>query len=327
MSPSNLSTRFTELFHLAFPVMAAPMSRSSGGTIAAAVSNAGGLGTFGAHGGGPEWLREQIRLVKSLTGRAFGVGFIVWDDGIDPEHFAVAMEERVPVFHFSFAEAGRYITDAKSIGSFVISQVQTEQAAVSAVEAGADVLVAQGNEAGGHTGEALRAPLFERIRTMYPNIPVLAAGGISSGRSLGIMLNAGADGASVGTAFLACSDNPDVDEVYRQRVIEGTGDQTVYTDMFDRLSEASGSKPWSAGIAARVLTNKWVERWAGHESEMMQQLDRVLPEYREAGASGDTEMRPLYAGLGVGDVTSVRSAAAIITEMCNEATAMMESGN
>lgn len=258
----DLQTRFTRLLGLQAPIMSSPMGGSSGGTIAAAVSNAGGLGTFAAqHRGGAEWLREQIRLARSFTQHPFGVGFIVRDSGVDPELFDIVVDEHVPVIHFSFADAGDLIAKAKAAGALVVSQVQTSYAANAAVNAGADVLVAQGTEAGGHSGLAGIELLLEQVRTEHTDVPVLAAGGISSGARMAWALGAGADGVSVGTAFLACSDNPEVNEDYRQKVVEGTGDQTVRTDLFDRLSFALGGEPWPSGIAARVLTNEMVRKW------------------------------------------------------------------
>ena len=317
MKHSALRTRFTSMLDLTVPIMSSPMSGSTGGTLAAAISNAGGLGTFGAHHrGGPVWLREQIRVARALTDRRFGVGFIVRDTGVPAKLFDIALQERVPVFHFSFADANVPIGQAKAVGAFVLRQVQTPHAARVALDAGADVLIAQGTEAGGHTGRTRLAPLFEELRTLFSETPILVAGGISTCGRLAQMLATGADGASVGTPFLACSDNPDVDGDYQQRILDGTGDQTVYTDMFDRLNHALGGEAWPDGIAARVLKNAIVQRWHGREAEMLQQLESLLPSYRDGQSRRDADVQALYAGMGVGDVRSVRTAANICSALC-----------
>lgn len=322
MTHIALQTRFTEMFDLQVPIMSAPMSNHSGATLAAAVSNAGGLGMFGSHRPGDiEWLPEEINLAKSLTDRDFGVGFIVREAGTDLDLFNVAIEEKVPVILFSFADASELIARAKSNGCRAISQVQTFQDAENAIAAGVDVLVAQGNEAGGHTGSLTLAPLLESIRDAFPNMPVLAAGAISSGERLAGAIKAGADGASIGTAFLACSDNPDVNDDYKQRILAGTGEQTTYTDLYDNLAHALGGWKWPEGIAARLLRNPLVEEWSGREDELMRNLDKVASTYEPR--RHDPDVRPVYAGKGVGEVTRIQPANEIISSLMADADAAL----
>jgi nitronate monooxygenase len=311
-------TSFTRLLNIRCPIMAAPMSGHSGGTIAAGVSNAGGLGTFGAHArGGPDWLREQIQLARSLTTSPFGVGFITPFLHKGAELFKTVLEEEVPVLIFSFSDARECIAEAKARGTLVISQVQSETAADEAVSAGADVLVVQGNEADGHTGQALLAPLFRSVRAQNPGLPILVAGGIATSQQLAAALSDGADGASVGTVFLACKDNPDVIPERTQRILESTADDTVYTRVFDRLASlVQGSPAWPDGIAARLLRNPIVDTWHGRENEMEQHLDTLGPAFREASSRRDPDGTAVYAGSGVGDITVVRTAAEIIESLC-----------
>jgi nitronate monooxygenase len=172
-----LRTRVIERFGIQYPVMSALMSLHSGGRLAAAVSQAGGLGLFGGtNPAGPDWVREQIRYVRSQTNSPFGVGFITHLIPVFPENFEVVLEERVPVVTFSFADSQPWLGRAKEQGITTIYQVQTMEAAAQAVAAGADILVAQGNEAGGHTGAMTLFPLLINIIGQYPDIPVMAAG-------------------------------------------------------------------------------------------------------------------------------------------------------
>src|SRR4030095_6728039 len=198
-----ITTRFTQLFGLDYPIMSAPMAMYSGGRLAAAVSKAGALGSFG--GGhrtkGPDWLAQEVALIRSKTDRPFGIGFITPFIPFVAPLFEAAVKAKPAVIAFSFADPGPYTENAKSAGARVICQVQSMSHAREAVAAGADVLVAQGNEAGGHAGTTLLLPFLHPADAAFPDSPVLASGVIASGRSLAAVLAAGADGAWVGTAF------------------------------------------------------------------------------------------------------------------------------
>ena len=157
-----ISTRFTQMFSLDYPLMSAPMAMHSGGHLAAAVSKAGALGSFGGvhQTKGPDWLRDEIAHIRSQTDRPFGVGFITAFIPMFPTLFDAAVEAKPNVIGFSFGSPGPYADKAKAAGAKVMCQVQSMSHAREAVAAGADILVAQGNEAGGHTGR--RAPTTRR---------------------------------------------------------------------------------------------------------------------------------------------------------------------
>jgi nitronate monooxygenase len=283
-----LKTKVTEWFGIQYPVMSAPMSLHSGGRLAAAVSQAGGLGLFGGtNPTGPDWVREQIRYVRSQTNGPFGVGFITHLIPVFPENFEVALEERVPVVTFSFAGPHPWLSRAKEKGITIICQVQTMEAAAQAVAAGADILVAQGNEAGGHTGAMTLFPLLINIVDQYPDIPVMAAGGVGYGRSLAAVLAAGSEGAWVGTAFLATPEAVEVPEAYKNCIVQSNGEDTIYTQIFDILDPAIFHIPaWPEGIAALAYNNRFVQEWHGRENELRQGLDQVIPRYLEAASAG-----------------------------------------
>ena len=235
-----LRTRFTDQLGLDYPVMNAPMSNHSGGQLAAAVSEAGSLGTFGGTNDfGPEWLREQIAHVRSATDRPFGVGFITQLIEYNTVNIEIALEERVPVFIFSFADPDPWVGRAKDTGAVTICQVQSLDLVRQAVDDGADILMAQGNEAGGHTGETNLLPLLVGLVERYPDIPVLAAGGITSGRALAGAIAAGAEGASLGTAFLATPEAVEVPDTFKEQVVQSDGQDTVFTRLYDLL----GTRP------------------------------------------------------------------------------------
>jgi nitronate monooxygenase len=160
-----LRTRITEMFGLDYPVMSAPMAMHSGGKLAAAVSKAGGLGSFGGvhQTKGPDWIREEVAFIRSQTDRPFAIGFITAFLPMFEQHFQAVLDERVPVVALSFGSPQGAIDKAKAAGAWVICQVQSLTHAKDAVDRGADVLVTQGNEAGGHTGTMNLLPLLVSV--------------------------------------------------------------------------------------------------------------------------------------------------------------------
>ena len=311
-----LLTRFTELLGLTYPLMSAPMSNHSGGQLAAAVSLAGGLGAFGgSNGWGADWMRQQIAHVRSRTDRPFGVGFITQLIEPDPKNFEIALEEGVPVIIFSFTDPQPWLGRAKAAGATTICQVQSVELAELAVAAGADVLLAQGNEAGGHTGSINLLPLLVELVERYPEIPILAAGGITGGRALAAVLAAGAQGASLGTAMLATHEAVEVPETFKERIVLSDGQDTTFTRLYDLL----GDTPWPEGIAGRVYRNRLVREWDGRDAEVMARREELATDAAAARARQDPELASVYMGQGAGQVRAVRPAAEVVQEICEEA--------
>ena len=325
LNPDNttmMRTRFTELLGLDYPVMSAPMSNHSGGRLGAAVSVAGGLGTFGGSNGfGPDWFREQIAFIRAQTERPFGVGFITQLIEGDPENFEIALAERVPVVIFSFADPRPWIGRARDAGAVVICQVQTPEAAQVAMDAGVDVLLAQGNEAGGHTGEMNLLPFLVELVERHPDTLVLAAGGITSGRALAGVLAAGAEGASLGTALLATPEAVEVPDAFKEQILRSGGQDTAYTRLYDLL----GDDPWPEGIAGRVYRNLLVRQWHGRDDEVLAQREELASDAAAARARGDPELASVYMGQGVGQVKAIRPAGEVVREICTAAEQVLSS--
>ena len=314
-----IQTRFTKDFGIDAPIVSAPMAMHSDGTLAAAVSSAGGLGTFGAAGPlvDPAFVREQIRIVRAQTDKPFGVGFITHLLSDHPQTFDAALEERVPVIFFSFADPTSWIERARASHAKVICQVHTVDAARVAASAGANALIAQGNEAGGHTGELNLLPFLSRLIDEFPGIPILAAGGIAAGRSLAAVLAAGAEGASLGTAFLATHEAP-VPESLKELIVDSTAEDTVYTRLFDILSNArSGFPPWPTSIAARTYNNAFVQKWSGREHELTDHLEEAINDRED---SGDTFG---FFGESASFIREIQSAKSVIGSICSDAEALL----
>ncbi len=314
-----LRTRFTNLFGLDYPIMSAPMAMHSGGHLAGAVSRAGGLGSFGGiqPERGADWLGSEIAYIRSQTDRDFAVGFITHLISVFRPMFDAALEERVPVIAFSFADPAPYVAAAKQSGAKVVCQVQSLKHAREAVAAGADVLVAQGNEAGGHTGTMNLLPLLVSVIDAYPEIPVLAAGGITSGRALSAVLVAGADGAWLGTALLATPECIEVTDAYKDAIVDSGGEDTVYTSVLDVVTvKMFGIPPWPDGIAERVRREPVVDQWIGREAELRASPEIAVNQFTEDRARGG---QTVLMGQGAGMVKSVRPAGDVIREMCEDA--------
>ncbi|MER5599646.1 nitronate monooxygenase [Streptomyces sp. NPDC002265] len=318
-----LHTRFTEMFGITYPVMAAPMALHSGGTLAAAVSAAGGLGSFGGTHPwkGPDWIRAEIATVRATTDRPFGVGFITPLLPFTEPHFEAALEERPDVVALSFADPQPWLARARAARARVMCQVQNYDDAQAAVAAGADVLVAQGAEAGGHTGTMGLLPFLAGIVRRYPDVPVLAAGGIGDGRTLAAVLTAGADGAWLGTAFLATPEAIEVHDVHKRLIVESDGGDTVWTRAYDIVS----GLPWPANIGERVRRNRFTDEWSEREAMLRDRKEEFAPPKDVSPVEGlpDPDTSAILYGQSAVFVDAVRPAAEVVRTIADEAEAIL----
>lgn len=316
-----LRTRFTEMFALRYPIMSAPMAMHSGATIASAVSEAGGLGAFGgANPGGPTWIAEQVAQVRARTDRPFAIGFITPFLTFGGPLFEAALAATAPVLMFSFSDPRPWIEQAAAAGARTICQVQTLEQADLAVEAGADVLVAQGNEAGGHNGHLGLLPFLSAVVSCHPTIPVLAAGGIADGRTLAAVLTAGADGAVVGTAFLATPEVIEVDDVHKKLIVESDGSDTVFTRAYDIAS----GLPWPETIGERVHRNRFTDEWSGREDELHQRREELARAGHFGVRAPDPRSDELPYGQAAGAVDAIRPAAEVLQRICGHAREILQ---
>ncbi|MCC4317805.1 NAD(P)H-dependent flavin oxidoreductase [Streptomyces malaysiensis] len=320
-----LHTRFTEMFGITHPVMAAPMGLHSGGTLAAAVSAAGGLGSFaGTHPWkGPDWIHAEIATIRATTDRPFGVGFITPFLPFTEPHFDAALEERPEIIALSFADPRPWLARAKDAGARVVCQVQNYEDAEVAVAAGADVLVAQGSEAGGHTGTMGLLPFLAEIVRRHPNVPVLAAGGIGDGRTLAAVLTAGADGAWLGTAFLATPEAVEVHDAHKRLIVESDGGDTVWTRTYNIVS----GLPWPETLGERVRRNRFTDEWSERESTLQNRRAAFAPpeDVNPVEAPPDPDTSEIIYGQSACFVDAVRPAADVVRTISEEAEAILDS--
>ncbi|HEX6292798.1 MAG TPA: nitronate monooxygenase [Herpetosiphonaceae bacterium] len=309
-----IHTPLCDLLKIDHPILNAPMGGTATARLAAAVSAAGGFGMIGGtSGAGPDWLRAQIRAVREHTTRPFGVGFISSFPSID-DLVQVALDEKVTAINHSFADPTPYVAAAHALGVKVFAQVQTVAQAAAAAQAGVDLIVAQGTEAGGHTGSAGTLALLPAVVDAVGEIPVVAAGGIADGRGLAAVLMLGAVGAWLGTRFVASHEWGG--QPWEQRaVVAATADDTMRTSVYDEVREA----PFPAGIADRVLRNRFVEEWQGRDAEIRQHRRDLQRQLEEAAQRGDAQVMDISAGVASGLIRSVESAGDIIQRLVQEA--------
>lgn len=312
-----LKTRLTTRFGLTHPIISAPMAFAAGGRLASAVSAAGGLGLIGGGYGDRAWLEEQLSLVAPET---VGCGFITWSLRRAPELLDLVLEHRPRAVILSFGNPAPLAARIKDAGVPLICQVQTRRDAENAIDCGADVIVAQGTEAGGH-GEAratltLVPEVADLVAGRSPDTLVVAAGGIGDGRGLAAALMLGADGALVGSRLWA-SEEANVSRAMHEAALAATGDDTIRSQVMDLARKLD----WPARYTARVLRNAYIARWHGREPELMAVADEEAAKYRKAWAAGDPEGSNTFVGEAVGLIADILPVAEIMRRMVVEAEA------
>ena len=309
-----IHTRLCDLLAIEHPILNAPMGGTATADLAAAVSAAGGFGMIGGTSpGGADWLRAQIRATRARTARPFGVGLISSFAGID-DLIPVALDEQVAAINHSFADPTPYVAAAHAVGVKIFAQVQTLAQAQRAADAGVDVIIAQGTEAGGHTGSIGTFALVPAVVDAAGAIPVVAAGGIADGRGLAAALMLGAAGAWLGTRFVA-SHEWGGQPWEQAAVVAATADDTVRTSVYDRIRAAA----FPDGIADRVLRNAFVECWQGRDDALRAQQDALRQQLAEAAQLADAGVVDISAGVASGIIHAVEPAGAIIRRIVREA--------
>jgi nitronate monooxygenase len=301
-----LRTAFTEMFGLDVPVAGAPMAGVAGGRLAAAVSAGGGLGMIGV---GNATTAEAIRAeadVARQAGAPFGIGLMAWALSAQPAQFDATLEASPALVSVSFGDLHPWALRFREAGIRVATQVGDVAGARAAASQGVDVIVARGREAGGHGLDAVGTlPLLQGVLDAV-GVPVLAAGGIVTARGLAAVLAAGAAGAWLGTAFLACPEAANT-AAARARIRAAAETDTDYVRVFDVAQRI----PWPPEFGGRALANEFSRRWSGREEELARDQD-AQAELAAARKAGDYDTAYLYAGQGVGLVTEERSATEIV---------------
>jgi nitronate monooxygenase len=312
-----LRTRLTERLGIEHPILLAPMGTAAGGRLAAAVTAAGGLGLIGGGYGDADWLEREFAQAGDAR---VGCGFITWSLARKPHLLGQVLRHSPAAIMLSFGSPLPFAEQIKAAGAILICQVQTMAHAREAVEAGADIVVAQGAEAGGH-GVA-RATLTivpevaDYLARSAPATLLLAAGGIADGRGLGAALMLGADGVLIGSRFWA-SEEALVPRSFQAAAVAAAGDDTIRTTVVDVARKID----WPQPFTARVMRTRFTMEWHGREDELAEPavVEREMARYLDASSRGDVDNTGVFVGEAVALIRDIRPAGAILRQIVQEA--------
>jgi nitronate monooxygenase len=313
-----ISTESTARLGIEHPILLAPMGSAAGGRLAAAVTNAGGFGLVGSGYASTTAICNE--LAEAGNARV-GIGFILWALERNPAALDLALDARPAAVMLSFGDPTPFTGRVKDAGCKIICQVQTLAQAREAADAGADIIIAQGRDAGGHSGTTRGTMgLVPAVVDAVSPIPVVAAGGIADGRGLAAALALGAAGISMGTRFTASRESL-WDPAMKATALAAGGDQTMQTRVFDIVRGA----PWPAIYPGRALRNTFSAEWDGREDDLAARQAEAEKAYL-ATAPDDFSKRVVWAGEGVDLVNDIPSAAEIIERIVAQAVATLRQG-
>jgi nitronate monooxygenase len=315
-----IETRLTERFGLTCPIIGAPMARAGGGRLAAAISEAGGLGLIGGGYSDPEWVRTELDQAGDAR---VGIGFITWALEAQPALLEEVLQREPVAIMLSFGDPRPLGARVREAGVPLICQVNNRADTLLAIEAEADVIVAQGGEAGGH-GEHRRGTftlvpeLADVIARRTPESLVCAAGGIADGRGLAAALMLGADGVLIGTRLWA-TDEALVAPGLHAAAIRADGDATTLTTAQDIALSLS----WPPGYPCRVLRNDFTDTWEGRAEELRATGGAIGEQWKQAYAAGDADRTTTIVGEAAGLIDSIAPAGAVIERIVQEAARLL----
>ena len=316
-----IHTRICDLLGVTHPIVLGGMGSATTAPLVAAVSNAGAFGTLGTSAFNAATLEAEIAAIHERTDKPFGVNHLLFQ--IQEDMFAVTLRARPAAAAFAWARKEQNLSDyfrrAHDAGCRVVMHMAGDVGeAVRAAEAGADVIVAQGTEAGGHVGWMASLPLVPMMVKAVAPLPVLSAGGIADGRGLAAALALGADGVLLGTRFMATPEAP-IHPNYKQAIVKSDGHDTVLTEIPDLAS----GRVWP-GAMSRAQRNKFIERWAGREWALRQNAGEIGQQVAAARATGDVDNAPLSFGQDAGLIESIKSVAEVVRDTVREAEEIMK---
>jgi enoyl-[acyl-carrier protein] reductase II len=310
-----IRTPFCDAFGVEHPVALGGMGSIFAPRMVAAVSEAGGLGAHGCHNLTVEQIRQVAREIREITRKPFGLNFLLFR--INDECFEAALKEKPPVIAFAWPRGDQalkpYIDRAHDVGAKVTFMVSGVEGARRAAEAGADAIVAQGSEAGGHVGWMGSIALTPMVVDAVAPLPVLAAGGFADGRGLVAALGLGASGILLGTRFLASVESP-LHENFKRAIVASDGHDTVLTE----IPDIAADWVWP-GAMSRARRNRFIERWSGREWALRQNQAEALAAVQAARKAGDAEEAPLSFGQDAGLIHDILPAAQIVQRIVSEA--------
>lgn len=310
----QFSNTVTTLLGIKYPILSAPMANVAGAELACAVTRAGGLGLIGGGYCNEQWLRQEL---AKATANEFGIGFVTWKLEQNPNILELALESKPRAIMLSFGDISAVAPQIKAAAIPLICQVQTKAQAFHAIAHGADLIVAQGSEAGGHAGNRGTLALVPAIVDVAGSTPVIAAGGIADGRGMAASIMLGAQGVLMGTRFYAAKESLGT-AAAKELLVEAEGDNTVKTNLFDLARGMDWPESLQESSRGRALRNTFFELWK-HQQNLS---EKITPEiqalYQQAVTQEDYNTAAIFAGEAVDFITEVLSAQAIVERTASE---------
>jgi NAD(P)H-dependent flavin oxidoreductase YrpB (nitropropane dioxygenase family) len=310
-----IRTPVCDLLGIEHPIALGGMGSIYSPDLVAAVSNAGGLGAMGCHYMSPDQIRAGTAAIRERTNKPFALNFLIFD--LNEDGFAAALALRPGLIAFAWPRPDQdvktYVARAHASGCKVTFMAGGVPEAVRAAESGADVIIAQGTEGGGHVGWQASLPLIPMVVDAVAPVPVLAAGGIADGRGLAAALSLGADGVLLGTRFLASVESP-LHPNFKQAILDSDGHDTLLSE----IPDIAAGLVWP-GAMTRSRRNRFIERWAGREWALRQKRVEALAEVQAARKRGDSDEAPLSMGQDVGLIHDILPAGETVRRIAEEA--------
>lgn len=293
------NNRITKILNIKYPILEGGMAWVGTAKLAAAVSNAGGMGTIGSGNMDPDMLRNQIHTIKNLTDKTYAVNVIMINPHIE-EIMNVIRDEKVPVVIMGAGNPGKYISFLKDAGIITIGVVSSENLAIRLERAGIDIIIGEGTESGGHIGNVTTMTLIPKLTSVL-KIPVVAAGGIADSKGFMAAFAMGAEAVQMGTRFIATFEC-EAHENYKNLIIKSG----------IRDTEITGAK---AGHPARAIKTKFVKTVKALESNSLEEAETLMiGSLKRAFLYGDTENGSFMAGQSVGLINEILSVDEVFKE-------------
>lgn len=306
-----IRTSLCDLFGIEHPVLLAPMAGVSGGALAAAVSNAGGLGLIGGGYGDADWLGREFDTAGDAC---IGVGFITWSLARQPHLLDLALARNPAALMLSFGDFKPFLDQIRKTRTKLIVQVQTVEQARDALNAGVDAIVAQGTEAGGHGGARATLPFVPAVVDIAKGVPVIAAGGIADGRGLAAALALDASGVLCGTTFFASNESL-ASENAKQAAVRGSGDDTERSSVFDIARGLNWPSDWNL----RTMRNTFTRQWSADVDGLVQNIEVEKERFEASRMADDTDVAAVIVGEAADLIRCREPAQATLHRMISQA--------
>lgn len=313
-----LKTPLCDLLGIEVPIILAPMGSCTSAEFAATVSNEGGLGGIGTLTRTTAAIKRDIDAIKGLTNRNYAVNHI--PPTLDAESFRYTLAARPAVISFALGDPGDMVRQAHDVGAKVMIQITTVAQAVEAVERGADVIVAQGTEAGGYVGKVSTLALVPQVVDAVGPIPVVAAGGIFDGRGIAAALMLGAAGVNMGTRFIASLEAP-VEHEWKEAILRGRSEDVVHLDVYNDINPLPGTGGY--GTVLSSLRTPFMDDWGARRAEARAQREHLMNDIMTRARAGRRHEALLTSGQTAGGITEILPVAEIMRRLMSETQAAL----